>query len=218
MTLEQIVRVEYRKKLCLACFPDTFHSIQELHNARQIFPPFYIISLFRSYWNKQFIKHNKFTTVFDYNNFGTLLFFRNLSPPTASWPHTALFITSNLTWVHGIIVNCTFEKQARVFSKVHLWNFKNYILSVLLRCDQEAFPLKSSHKLATWKGNSLHCFLADDQPMIMMSTPLFRPSSEHDKFNFLRKIISSGTIYFFTVETLLHYLWIVSMAFERQVF
>ena len=84
-------------------------------------------------------------------------------------------------------VNCTFEKQARVFSKVHLWNFKNYILSVLLRCDQEAFPLKSSHKLATWKGNSLHCFLADYQPMIMISSPLFRPASVHDKFNFFKK-------------------------------
>ena len=117
MTLEQIVRVEYQKKLCLARFPDTFHSIQELHNARQILPPFYIISLFRSYWNKQFIKYSKFTTVFDYNNFGTLLLFRNLSPPTASWPHTALFITSNLTWVHGIMLIVLSKNRRASFQK-----------------------------------------------------------------------------------------------------
>lgn len=67
MTLEEILRVTSRKKLCLPRFLGAFHSIQELDNVRQILPHFYIISFFRLYWNvyviqsnKQFIYYQKF--------------------------------------------------------------------------------------------------------------------------------------------------------------
>jgi len=48
------------------------------------------------------------------------------------------------TRAHGIIVNYTFEKRVRASQKC-CWNFNNYILSLILRYDQKAFPLNSSH-------------------------------------------------------------------------